>query len=53
MSKEIMWEMLESIGVAYETIDCMTSIHGYTEETLEDVLYYATGYRTFDQLMEA
>lgn len=31
-------------------IDCITAINGYNLETLEDVLYYFTGYQSFDQL---
>lgn len=53
MRKEQMWEVLEEqIGVSQETLDVVTCINGYSEETMCDILYAVTGYRSFDQLEE-
>ena len=53
MRKEQMWEILEEqIGVSQETLDVVTSINGYSEETMCDILYAVTGYRDFEQYEE-
>lgn len=44
------WDTLINMGVSEETLQIITAINGYTLETLEDVLYAAYGYRSFDQL---
>lgn len=44
-----MWDRLESLGVSEQTLQIVTSIDGYSRETLEGVLYAHTGYRNFDQ----
>lgn len=36
----------------YDVIDVVTGIYGYNEETLDDVNYYLTGYRDYEQLKE-
>jgi hypothetical protein len=38
--------------VSGETLDIITSINGYTEETLDDVLYCVSGYRDIEQYLE-
>lgn len=44
---------LELYGVATDNeIDLVTDINGYNEETMEDILYVRTGYRTFEQFLE-
>ena len=45
-----MWEELENLGVCEQTLQIVTDINGYSEETLLDILYAQTGYRNFDQL---
>ncbi len=35
-----------------ESIDIVTSINGYNEETFKDILYAVSGYRDFDQIEE-
>lgn len=53
MGKEQMWEILEEqIGVSEQTLQIVTDINGYSEETMCDILYAVTGYRNFDQLEE-
>lgn len=45
-----LWTLLEVYGIATEEeIDLVTSINGYTEETLNDILYVRTGYRDITQ----
>ena len=53
MKKEQMWEVLEEqIGVSQETLNVVTDINGYSEETMCDILYAVTGYRDFEQYEE-
>lgn len=52
MSKDEMWDALMEMGVSEQTIDVVTSINGYSEETMCDILYVVTGYRDFDQFEE-
>lgn len=49
-NKAQMWDTLLELGVSEQTLQIVTDINGYSEQTLEDVLYAATGYRSFDQL---
>ena len=44
--------LIENLGIKEEVINCITSINGYNEETLDDVLYYYTGYRDLKQFLE-
>lgn len=49
-----LWTLLEVYGIATEEeIDLVTSINGYSEETLNDILYVRTGYRDIAQFEEA
>lgn len=53
MNKEQMWSYLEEVvGVSEETLQVVTDINGYSEETMCDILYAVTGYRSFDQFEE-
>lgn len=36
----------------YDVIDVVTSIYGLNEKVLDDVNYYLTGYRDYEQLKE-
>jgi hypothetical protein len=48
------WDFLIEYGIASEeTLRVVTNINGYNLETLENVLYSETGYRTFEQYKEA
>lgn len=52
-SKEAMWSELILRDIATEDeIQLVTSINGYTIETLNDILYVRTGYRSLDQMEE-
>lgn len=44
------WDTLLEMGVSKQTLNIVTSINGYTLETLENVLYAHTGYQSFEQL---
>lgn len=50
MSKEEMWDKLLDLGVCEQTLQIVTDINGYSEETLLDILYAHTGFRNFEQL---
>lgn len=50
MGIEEMWDVLLNLGVSEETLRIITAINGYSEDTMEDVLYAAFGYRTFEQM---
>ena len=48
------WDYLLESGLASEeTLKVVTSINGYNEEALNDVLYAVTGYRSVDQIEDA
>lgn len=50
MTVQQMWERLEELGVSEQTLQIVTDINGYNEETMLDILYAHTGYRNFYQL---
>lgn len=44
------WDTLINLGVSEQTLRIVTCINGYKMDTLTDILYAHTGYRSFDQL---
>ena len=44
-----MWDTLLEIGVSEQTLQVVTNINGYNEQSMRDILYCVTGYRDFDQ----
>ena len=38
--------------VSQEALDLITCINGYSEDTINDVLYATTGYRDMEQYLE-
>lgn len=50
MDMNEMWNTLLNLGVSEQTLQVVTDINGYSEETMRDILYAVTGYRYFDQL---
>ncbi len=44
--------LVNTLGVDEEVLNCITSINGYNEETLDSILYYYTGYRDIKQYLE-
>ena len=45
-----MWDTLLDLGVSEQTLQVVTDINGYNEQSMKDILYVVTGYRDFDQL---
>ena len=46
---DLMWEELTQCGIATEEeLELVTTINGYNEESMYDVLYVRTGERTFE-----
>lgn len=53
MTIEEMWDVLIEDGIATDPeLQLVTSLIGYREDVLEDVLYARTGYRDFAQFTE-
>lgn len=51
MNIENLWSFLVDNYIATEEeLQLITSINGYNEEALNDVLYVRTGYRTMEQM---
>lgn len=44
--------LIEYLKVNEEVINCITSINGYNEDTLDNILYYYTGYKDLKQYLE-
>lgn len=44
--------LINNLGINEEVINCITSIDGYNEDTLDSILYYYTGYRDIKQYTE-
>lgn len=48
------WSYLLEYSVATEEeLQLITSINGFSENTLNEVIYARTGYRSFEQLQES
>ena len=45
-----MWDTLLEMGVSEQTLQVVTDINGYNEQSMKDILYSVTGYRNFNQL---
>ena len=53
MTKDEYWDYMLSNEIATEDeLRLVTSINGYSTETLNDVLYARTGYRSIEQYEE-
>lgn len=50
MDKNEMWERLLDLGVSEQTLQIVTDINGYSEETMLAILFAHTGFRNFEQL---
>lgn len=50
--KEYSNYLINNLGVNEEVLNCITSINGYNENTLDSILYYYTGYRDLEQYLE-
>ena len=50
MTLDQMWEyLMDACGVSEETLQVVTDINGYNEQSMLDILYSRTGYRNFEQ----
>lgn len=46
----MIWDFIvDYLGVSEETLKIVTSINGYNEETLNDVIYAVSGYHSMEQ----
>lgn len=45
-----MWDSLLDLGVSEQTLQVVTDINGYNEQSMKDILYSVTDYNDFDQL---
>ena len=52
MDVEQMWDRLIEMGVDEDVLKVVTSINGYNETSLNDILYAKFGYRDFEQMDE-
>lgn len=50
MDNELKELILTDMGIAQDTIDVITGIYGINDATFDAMLYYISGYRSFDQL---
>ena len=51
MTLEQQWDyLIEYNYVSEDTLKVITSINGYNQETINDVIYATTGYRDIEQL---
>lgn len=50
MDKNQMWDALLAIGLTEETLQVVSNLNGFTEDTMTDILYVHTGLRSFDQI---
>ena len=50
---EQIWDLLINYNVAtQDELELVTSINGYSIDTLDSIIYARTGYRNIEQLME-
>jgi len=44
--------LMDCVGVSEDALDLVVSLNGWTEQTLDDVLFYYTGYNNLDQYLQ-
>jgi hypothetical protein len=47
-----LWDKLIELGISEDTLQIITNINGYNENTLNNVLYARFGYRDLEQMEE-
>ena len=53
LSLDEMWDLMLDLGIcSEETLRVVTSINGYNEETMCDILYATVGLRNFEQVAD-
>lgn len=51
LTRDEIWDYIIQNGISSEeTLKIITCINGFTEETLNDVIYAVTGYRDIEQI---
>ncbi len=50
---EIVDYLVENNIATEEEIDLVTGINGYSEETVNDIIFYRTGYQDIEQYLES
>jgi hypothetical protein len=50
MDKNKLWDKLLDMGISEQTLRVVTNINGFSEETLNDILYSEFGYRDMEQV---
>lgn len=50
MDVNVMWDNLIKIGVSEETLNVVTRINGFSQETMYNILFAVTGYNNFSQM---
>ena len=50
MNLEEMWDKLIDIGISEQALRIVTNINGYNEQSMLDILFAHSGYRSFEQL---
>lgn len=54
MNVDELWDNIVEYGIATEReLQLVTDINGYTEKTLNDVIYARTGYRSWEQFWDS
>lgn len=52
--RDELWDYIAELGIATENeLSLVTSINGFSLDTLESVLYCRTGYRSLEQIQDA
>lgn len=52
MDINVAYEYMASHIAPESLLNCITAINGYSMDTLNDVLYYFTGYRSLEQYLQ-
>lgn len=50
---EIIDYLIENDIATREEIDLVTGINGYNEESIDDIIFYRTGYQDIEQYLES
>lgn len=54
VKKGAIWELLTENSIATDSeIELVTCINGYSEESLLDILFARTGYRSIEQILDS
>lgn len=51
--EEVIDYLIENDIATREEIDLVTGINGYNEESIDDIIFYRTGYQDIEQYLES